>query len=80
MADRKEAHEYGYVEVIHVKGYSDQSFAAATKDAVDKLYRRVEDRGDMPMSFEVVSLGGTITPNPGKINYASEIAVTVGGG
>lgn len=76
MADEKYER---FVDVVHVSGYSEVSFAAATKNALDGLYERFADREQTPLSFEVLSMGGTISPNPGKITYGATLAVKVGG-
>jgi len=71
-----------YLDVRQVTGQSDVSFADAVKNAINGLYLDFDNHviQEPPMSFEVVQLGGTITPNPGKINYAATLNVTHGGG
>ena len=82
---RKVDEEYKkkFTAVRQVTGNSEVSFAAATKNAIDGLYDLYDNDKDgekPPTSFEVVQLGGTISPNPGKINYAATLNVTIGGG
>jgi len=83
MADgeKKKKKSGSYVDVRTVTGESEVSFADAVKQAINGLYDEHDKDNTrlQPASCTVTELGGTVTPNPGKINYVATLNVSGSG-